>query len=89
MMEFLNKMAREHPLLLAILTDLAMIIPFVDFIITIPMQWALWSELDNETLKYINIMYDSVADFIIPIIGDLFPLNTVTVILVLIGKKMR
>ena len=88
-MEFLNKMAREHPLLLAMLTDLAMIIPFVDFIITVPMQWALWSELDNETLKYINMSYDLVADFIIPVIGDLFPLNTVSVICVLIVRKVK
>ena len=89
MMEFLNKMAKENPLLLAILTDLVMIIPFVDFILTIPMQWALWSELDNETLKYINIAYDSIADFIIPIVGDLFPLNTVSVILVLLVRKVK
>ncbi len=77
-----------NPLTLAIIIDLLMLIPFVDFILTIPLQWILWDKLDNETLKYINILYDSVADFIIPIVGDIFPLNTVCVIGVTIKERL-
>ncbi len=76
-----------NPLLLAIIIDLLMLIPFVDFILTVPLQWILWGKLDNEALKYINILYDSVADFAIPIVGDIFPLNTVCVIAVSIKEK--
>jgi len=76
-----------NPLLLAIIIDLLMLIPFIDFILTVPLQWILWDKLDNQTLKYINILYDSVADFIIPIVGDVFPLNTVSVIGILVTRK--
>ena len=78
-----------NPLLLAIIIDLLMLIPFIDFILTVPLQWILWDKLDNQTLKYINILYDSVADFIIPIVGDVFPLNTVSVIGILVYKKIN
>ena len=68
------------PLPLAIIIDILMLIPFVDFIITVPLQWILWTKLDNEMLKWINMTYDSVADFIIPVVGDMVPLNTICVI---------
>jgi hypothetical protein len=78
-----NTFGGWHPLALAILIDLLKLIPFVDFIITIPLQWILWEKLNNPMLKYINIAYDSAADFIIPVVGDMFPLNTVCTIIVL------
>jgi len=78
-----------NPLLLAVIIDLLMLIPFIDFILTVPLQWILWDRLDNEQLKYINIAYDSVADFIIPIVGDIFPLNTVCVIAIGIKERLE
>ncbi len=88
--EFLYKtFGKMHPLALAILVDLLMIIPFIDFVITVPLQMILWNKLDNETLKWINIGYDTVADFIIPVVGDLFPLNTVSTVAVLTVKRIQ
>lgn len=80
-----------NPLQLAIIIDLLMLIPFVDFIITIPLQLILWSkpEVDNDALKYLNITYDAVADFIIPVFGDMVPLNTISVIAVICYEKIR
>ena len=65
---------------LAILIDVTMLVPFVDFLVTVPLQYYLWSRLDSQTLMYINMGYDLVADFAIPVVGDFFPLNTVCVI---------
>ncbi len=65
-----------------------MLVPFVDFIITVPLQWILWDKLGHDNLKYINIAYDSVADFIIPVVGDAFPLNTVCVLYLKVKKEI-
>lgn len=89
--EFLQKtFGNWSPLQLAILIDILMLIPFIDFIITIPLQLILWNkpEVDNEFLKWINIGYDTIADFAIPVIGDMFPLNTVTVALMMIKNRL-
>ena len=78
-----------HPLLLAILIDLLKLIPYIDFIITVPLQWMLWSKQEAEFFKYVNIVYDSVGDVIIPVFGDMFPLNTVCVILLMITGRLK
>ena len=78
-----------HPLLLAILIDLLKLIPYIDFIITVPLQWMLWSKQEAEFFKYVNIVYDSVGDIIIPVFGDMFPLNTVCVILLMITGRLK
>ena len=73
---------------LAILIDLLMLIPFIDFVITIPLQFYLWSRMGSDGLKYVNIIYDGLGDFIVPGIGDIFPLNTVCVIGMKISKRL-
>jgi len=72
---------------LAILIDLLMLIPFVDFVITLPLQWYLWDRMGSDGLKYINMIYDLTADFVIPGVGDMAPLNTICVIGIKISKK--
>lgn len=78
-----------HPLLLSMVVDLLKLIPYVDFIITVPLQWLLWSKQEAEFFKYTNIIYDSVGDFIIPGIGDIFPLNTVCVLLLMLTGRLK
>ncbi len=86
----LDKQLDKIPIwLLAIITDILMLIPFIDFVFTVPLQWYIWSKLDNEVLKYVNIGYDLVADFAIPGVGDVIPLNTILVVgMMIMGKKV-
>lgn len=71
----------------AILIDLLMLIPFVDFVFTLPLQWNLWGRMGSDGLKYINMIYDLAGDFVVPGVGDIFPLNTVCVIGMKISKR--
>jgi hypothetical protein len=79
MLEYFKKM---NPLALAIVIDVAMLLPWIDVVICIPLQHILWgkNKLDNPMLEYINHAY-SFADFVIPIVGDILPLNTICVLL--------
>jgi len=85
-MNFLDKIPT---LALAMIIDALMIIPYVDFVITIPLTHVLWERIGNNSMKYVNMGYDLLADFAIPVVGDLFPLNTTMVIaLMIMGKKV-
>jgi hypothetical protein len=78
-------MAREHPLRLAIIIDLIKILPYIDLPISLPLQWILWSEQDNNNIKWANMLYNIGGDLLV--IGDIFPLNTVCVLLGMARKK--
>ena len=79
-------LARSHPLILAIIIDIVMIIPYFDVIITLYLQIKLWNAIGNEYFKWLNIAYD-LMDFSVPFI-DAFPLNTVTVIICMIYDEI-
>ena len=78
-------LAENHPLVLAVIIDLIMIIPYVDIIFTLYLQIKLWNSLGNEYFKWLNIAYD-LTDLGFPFL-DIFPLNTLTVIIVLIYNQ--
>lgn len=77
------------PIVLAIIIDLLKLIPYVDFVITVPLAWILWSKLDVDVLKFSEIGYDLVGDIIVPGIGDIFPLNTVCVSALELSGKLK
>jgi len=77
----LENFAERHPLLFAIIIDILMLIPVVDFFITVPLQYILWKSLKRDKTMAINIIYDLFGDFVIPVVGDIFPLNTLSVLL--------
>ena len=88
--EFLDKkFGNMSPLLLAVIIDVLMLLPFLDFVITVPLQWILWSKLNNQFAGMINICYDLVADFAIPVVGDMIPLNTIAVLLIIAVGKVK
>ena len=85
-MNFLDKIPS---IVLAIIIDAIMLIPYVDFIATVPLQYYLWSRIGNESMKWVNIGYDLIADLAIPVVGDMIPLNTIVVAgLMIMGKKV-
>ncbi len=73
--------ARKHPLPLALLTDVLMLVPYVDAVFTVPLQFLLWASLDDEWLMALNIAYDIAGEFVIPVFGDVLPVNTAAVII--------
>ncbi len=83
---FVNWLARTHPLALAVIIDILMIIPYFDIVITLYLQIVLWDTIGNEYFKWLNIAYD-LMDFTHPFV-DIFPLNTTCVIACIIYKKI-
>ena len=76
-----------HPLILAIIIDVIKIIPVFDIFITLWLQVVLWNRLNHEAFKWMNISYDIAFDLSFGPYGDIVPLNTITVIILMIYNK--
>ena len=75
-----------NPLVLAIVIDLIKILPYIDIFFTLYLEIVLWSRLKSEYLKWLNVSYDLSFDIISPF-ADIFPLNTVCVLTLMVYKK--
>jgi hypothetical protein len=89
-MNFIEKWVNNtHPLIVAIICDLVQLVPFVDSFFTIPTQYYLWfSRLKHPELGAIIMGEDLLGDFLF-FFGDLTPLNTIFVLVLMVkGERM-
>jgi len=85
--EKLKEFALTQPLLLAIIIDLIKILPYVDLPFSEPLEAILWSEQGNMLIGAINMGYNLVGDIFA--FGDIFPLNTVCVLGLMITGGLK
>lgn len=83
-----EKLGGMNPLFLAIIIDIAMLLPF-DIIITGPLQYILWKKLGRNDLMMLNIGYSATDLLAMGLPVDAFPLNTVCVLYLKIKGDLK
>jgi len=77
-MGLMDKIGEMNPLLLAVIIDILMILPF-DIIITGPLQYALWKKIGRTDLMMLNIGYSCTDLLALGLPVDIIPLNTISI----------
>jgi hypothetical protein len=86
--KIVEKLEGLNPLLLAIIIDVTMLLPF-DIILTGPLQYILWKKIGRNDLMMLNIGYSATDLLALGLPVDAFPLNTVCILYLKIKGDLK